>query len=204
MKNLKQWIIDNPIGVLFLGICPALAATVDVRTGLIMGVSIIAVMLLVGIVTALLKSVMTSWISRLFVNLFVGLSVQMLVHALFPTLYGSVGVYFGILAVSFCGIGASETAMKKSFGATVKYAVLGGASATVALFVASLIREVLGKGSFAGIEIGFMSDFTIPLLQSAPGAFLAVAIVVAIMQAISGSDGVKAEKLLLGVFSEEE
>ena len=44
-----------------------------------------------------------------------------------------------------------------------------------------IIREVLGEGSFAGMEIPFLADYTIPVLTMAPGGFIIYSIVAAVI-----------------------
>ncbi len=182
-KNTKV----NPAAMLFLSACPALAATADVRTGLLMGASILAVMLLAGLVVSLLKNVLTSRVSRLFVCMLFALCAQMLLRALDPSLINPVAAAFGALAVSFCAFGAAEKAAEAAPGEAVKYALCGGVSVIVLMFVISVIREVLGKGSFAGMEIAFLGKYTVPMLAAAPGAFLAAGIVLAIAQKVCGN-----------------
>ena len=50
-------------------------------------------------------------------------------------------------------------------------------------------REVLGVGSFAGIEIPFLVNYKIPLLAQAPGGFLVYGILIAIMNKLTEKKG---------------
>ena len=52
------------------------------------------------------------------------------------------------------------------------------------LVVTAALREVLGSASFAGVEIGFMKNYTIPMLAQIPGGLLMVGLVAAALQAI--------------------
>ena len=51
----------------------------------------------------------------------------------------------------------------------------------LALVAMSTIREVFGAGSFFGMEIPFVKDFTIPILTSAPGGFFVFGLLIAIV-----------------------
>ena len=64
-----------------------------------------------------------------------------------------------------------------------------GCGFIVALFLMALIREVLGAGSFMGMEIGFMQMFRIPVLAQAPGAFLVYGILIAVMNKLTEKKG---------------
>ena len=66
-----------------------------------------------------------------------------------------------------------------------------GAGFTLALLVMSTIREVLGAGTWAGIEIPFLVNFKIPILTMAPGGFLVYGILIAVVNAATKGKGVK-------------
>ena len=201
---MKQWIEKNTLTLLFLGACPALAASKSVCTGLTMACAMVVTMLLTGVIISLLKSVMTSWISRLAISTLIALGVQMVIHAFCPAGYADLGTYFGVLSVSLMSAVIGEKAVKTSFGKTVGLAVCGGISLAVLIFVASALREIFGAATFAGLEIGFLKDYTIPFLQnSAAGAFVVVAIVAAIAQAIAKSEGIRAAQVIEEEFKEE-
>jgi electron transport complex protein RnfE len=51
------------------------------------------------------------------------------------------------------------------------------------------VREVLGAGSFAGLEIPFLVDYKLPILQAAPGGFLVFGILIAIVNKIGPKKG---------------
>ena len=59
----------------------------------------------------------------------------------------------------------------------------------VALFAIATIREVLGAGSFAGIEISFMQSYKIPVLTQAPGGFLVYGLIIAVMNKLTEKRG---------------
>ena len=48
----------------------------------------------------------------------------------------------------------------------------------------SAVREVLGSGSFAGIDLPFFASYNVPLLTKASGGFLVFAIALAVVAAI--------------------
>ena len=54
----------------------------------------------------------------------------------------------------------------------------------IALVAMATLREVFGAGSFFGIEIPFIKDYTIPILTSAPGGFFVFGLLIAIVNKI--------------------
>ena len=59
----------------------------------------------------------------------------------------------------------------------------------VALVLMATVREVLGAGSFAGYEIGFLQDYKISILTGAPGGFLVYGILIGIMNKLTEKKG---------------
>ena len=55
-NKLCAAIAQNPVMVLFLGVCPALGATTDVLCALVLGVAALAVMVLASLAASLLKN----------------------------------------------------------------------------------------------------------------------------------------------------
>jgi electron transport complex protein RnfE len=64
-----------------------------------------------------------------------------------------------------------------------------GVGFLVALLLMATVREVLGQGSFAGIEIGFMQYLKIPVLTQAPGGFLVYGILIGVMNKLTEKKG---------------
>ena len=56
-----------------------------------------------------------------------------------------------------------------------------GEQISIALLAMAIIREVFGAGSFAGIEIPFLTDYTIDILVKAPGGMLVYGLLIAVV-----------------------
>jgi len=82
-----------------------------------------------------------------------------------------------------------------------------GVGFLIALLAMATIREVLGAGTFAGIEIPFLVgeytnaagelisySYTIPMLTQAPGGFLVFGILIAIVNKIGPKKGAEKRK----------
>ena len=189
-------ILKNPLMVLFLGACPAMAATATLWGGFGMGLAVLAVMLLSNLVIALLKKVMPQQalipvcvvVSAGFVS-----AVQMLMNAFMPDVYEMLGVYVAVVAVNLVVFSQAEDASKASVGSAVLGAVVTGLCFTAILVVMGAVRELLGSAAIAGKEIAFLVEYRIPLLSTAPGGYLVASIMAAVLSKVStpccGSEG---------------
>jgi electron transport complex protein RnfE len=72
---------------------------------------------------------------------------------------------------------------------TVVYSALDGIGMglgfTLSLTIMSVIREVFGAGSFAGISIPFMQDYKIEFLTKAPGGLLVYGLMIALIYTVT-------------------
>lgn len=189
-------ILQNPLMVLFLGACPAMAATASVWGALGMGVAVLIVMLLSSLVIAALKKITPAQalipvcviVSAGFVS-----AVQMLMQAFLPDVYQLLGVYVAVVAVNLVVFSQGEAASKGSIGSAVLGAVVTGLCFTAILLVMGAVRELLGSASIAGKQIAFLAEYRIPLLAKAPGGFLVASIMAAVLSKLStpccGSEG---------------
>lgn len=181
-------ILKNPLMVLFLGACPAMAATASVWGAFGMGIAVLAVMLLSSLVIAVLKKVMPSEalipvcviVSAGFVS-----AVQMLMNAFLPDVYQMLGVYVAVVAVNLVVFNQAEEASKGNIGSTVVGAVVTGLCFTAIMLVMGAVRELLGSASIAGKQVAFLAEYRIPLLSKAPGGYLVASIMAAVLSKLS-------------------
>ena len=95
------------------------------------------------------------------------------------------GVHLAALAVSAVPYRETiEVAEVSGMKKTVISALITGLFFTLIMVACALIREVLGNGSFFGLEIGFLANYKISALAGAFGGYLVLAIVLAIIRAI--------------------
>ena len=168
MKNdVRAAIAKNPVLVLFLGACPAMAASTSVISALGMGAAVLIVMLLSNMLIYALRNAIPKS-ARLSANILiitaVVSAVQMLMNALLPNVYQMLGVYLAVVAVDLMVYGSAEDAVERSFVKSVVNSLLTGLGFAAAMFVMSAVREILGGGSFAGHGIAFFKTYNIPAL----------------------------------------
>ncbi len=187
MNEKKNVILENPVLVLFLGACPAMAQTANVNAALGMGVAVLLVLLLSTMLISALRRIIPErakipayvLITAGFVSI-----VQLLMNAFLPTVYQMLGVYLAVIAVDLAVFANGEKAAQRSFGASVLAGVITGLYFIVALLCMAVVREVFGSGSFAGFSIPFLSDHCIPLLTKAPGGFLVFSFLLAVINVL--------------------
>ncbi len=186
---LKGLIKENPVLVLVLGTCPTLAVTTSVSSAIGMGAAATAVLLCSNIVISALRNIIPDKVRiPCYIVLIAGFvtMVQMLVKAFAPALDESLGIYLPLIVVNCIILGRAEMFANKNKVIDSAIDALGmGAGFTLALFMMSSIREILGNGSWMGFEIPILSDNSISIMTMAPGGFLVFGILIAVVNKIS-------------------
>lgn len=179
----KGLLEENPIFILALSLCPALAVTTTVINGLTMGLTVTFVITSNNVVVSLIRN---------FVNPKVRVPVyitsiativtvaQLVLQAYFPLLYKAMGIYLALVVVFAIILARAEVFASKN--GVVKSFCDGfgmGCGFTAAMLVIAAIREITGSGTFLGHPL-FGSDFN-PMLMMIlpPGAFILIGYLVA-------------------------
>ena len=182
--KLLEAIGANPVLVLLLGACPAMALTTDVRAALAIGLAALVVMVLSSIVIAALAKLIPQGarlaacvlVTAAFVS-----AVEMLMNAYLPGVYSMMGIYLAVCAVNLLLFGAAENAAEAGFGKALVNALVTGLVFTAVILVVAAIRELFGYGSFAGNEIAFLKTHAVVTLTQPTGGFLVFAFVAAVV-----------------------
>ena len=176
---------ENPVFVLVLGMCPTLATTTSVTNAIGMGLSTTAILTLSNLFISLLRNVipdrmrMPSYI--VVIASFVTI-VDFLMEGFTPAMYASLGVYIPLIVVNCIIMGRAEAYAGKNAPIPAIFDGLGmGLGFTLALIAISAIREFFGAGTLAGIKVTPASFEPISIFVLAPGAFLVLAFLVALM-----------------------
>ncbi|WP_423362920.1 electron transport complex subunit RsxE [Mycoplasma sp. P36-A1] len=181
---------ENPVFVLFLGMCPSLGVTTTVVNALGMGVGVLAVLLLSNIIISLVRNIVPDEIRiPVFIVIIATLVtiLQMFMQAYTPSLYDSMKVFIPLIVVNCIILGRAEAfASQNGPGKSALDALGMGLGFTLALFVIAFCRELLGTGAIAGIQI-FPADFAIGAFTTAVGAFLTLGTLAGITMIYSNS-----------------
>lgn len=185
----KGLLRENPVFVLILGTCPTLATTTTVDGALGMGLATMAVLICSNIVISALRKFIPDTVRiPCYIVVIAGFVtiVQMIIQAFLPDLYETLGVYLALITVNCIILGRAEMfAGKNSIGKSALDGIGMGLGFTIALLAMSTVREVLGAGTFAGIEIPFMIDHKIEILTKAPGGLMVYGILIAVVNKIT-------------------
>ncbi|MBN2739249.1 MAG: electron transport complex subunit E [Spirochaetales bacterium] len=164
---------ENPLFIIVLGLCPALAVSTEVINALGMGAGVIFVLLGSNISVSLLKNFIPEKVRIpayiVIIASFVSI-VEMVMKAYTPDLYKNLGIFVSLIVVNCVILGRAEAfASKNNLPRSVLDALGMGIGFTLGLLIISLIREVLGAGSitlFPIKAIGFNGKIMIPWISS--------------------------------------
>lgn len=178
---------ENPSFILMLGMCPTLAVTTSAMNGLGMGLSSLVVLAISNVVISLLRKVIPDEVRLpayiVIVASFVTV-VELLMEAYMQSLYSALGIYIPLIVVNCIILGRAEAFASKNPPMLSLFDGLGmGLGFTIALVIIGSIREILGAGSIFGVALPGNFE-PIAFFVRAPGAFLVLAVLVAIMNAV--------------------
>ena len=202
MKKTNYWKLlitgllkENPVFVLILGTCPTLAMSNSVTSAVGMGLAATAVLICSNAVISLLRKVIPDAVRiPCYIVVIAGFVtlVEMFIHAYLPELYKSLGVFLALITVNCIILGRAEMfAGKNTVGKSILDGIGMGLGFTLALFLMAVVREVLGAGTFAGIEIPFMIDHKIEILVKAPGGLMVYGLLIAFVNVITKGKAIK-------------
>ncbi len=175
----KGIIKENPIFIILLGLCPALAVSNQVVNALGMGAGVIFVLLGSNIFVSLLKNFIPAKVRIpsyiVIIASFVTI-VDLTMQAYLPSLSDNLGVFVQLIVVNCIILGRAEAfASKNSLNKSILDALGMGIGFTLGLTVIALVREVLGAGTITLFPIGnFNGVIALPLLSESPVRILAL------------------------------
>ncbi len=190
LENLTKGIIkENPVLVLLLGTCPALAISTQASSAIGMGLAATAVLLCSNVaISALRKTIPDTVRIPAYIVLIAGFVtlVQMLIRAFSPALNEALGIYLPLIVVNCIILGRAEMfANKNTVVASALDAIGMGLGFTLALFVMASIREIFGNGTFFGMPIPLLDENNISILTLAPGGFFVFGCMIALVNKVS-------------------
>lgn len=180
---------ENPTFVLMLGMCPTLAVTTAAMNGLGMGLSTTLVLVFSNLLISAFRKVIPDGVRMpAFIVIVASLvtMVEFLMKAYTPDLATQLGVYIPLIVVNCIILGRAESyASKNSIAPSIFDGIGMGLGFTFGLTCIGIIREILGAGQIFGVQVLSLEWFTpITIFVMAPGAFLVLAFLVAIMNIV--------------------
>lgn len=178
---------SNPVFVLLLGMCATLGTTSSAYNGLMMGIATAAVLVCSNMVISSIKNLVPDKVRIpvfiVVIATFVTV-LQLVVNAWLPALNESLGIFIPLIVVNCILLGRAEAyASKNGVLASVCDGLGSGLGFIFALTLLGGARELLGTGKLFGLTI-YPEDYGMLLFVLAPGAFIALGYLIAIVNKI--------------------
>ncbi|MFC1521243.1 NADH:ubiquinone reductase (Na(+)-transporting) subunit D [Elusimicrobiota bacterium] len=186
---------NNPISFQTLGICSALAVTVQLKTAGVMCLALTFVLVMSNVIISLMRSFIPSKV-RIIVELSVIASLVIIadqvLKAYMYDISKQLSIFVGLIITNCIVLGRAEAFALANPPWRSFLDGLGNALGySAVLLVVALFREVLGSGKFFGMQVvpqflynaGYVD---MGLMVLAPGAFILLGLLIWAQRAISG------------------
>lgn len=201
----------NPLFVMVLGTCPAIAVTQTIEQALGMSVLFIFVLFCSSVLVSALRKLIPDEVRTpafiVIIATFVTL-VEIMTKTFLPELYSSLGTFISLIVVNCIVLGRAEAfASKNGIVDSMLDALGNGLGYAWAIIAIAAIREIFGVGYITfgnifdflpAVKIPVLggypgSDFSlaIPYFAQSPGGFLVLGIALAIIAAITNAKAAK-------------
>lgn len=153
----KGIVIENPVLVIVLGMCPTLAVTTSAINGLAMGAAATAVLIGSNVVISLIRKFVPDEVRIpifiVVIATFVTI-IQLVMNAYFFELYKVLGLFIPLIVVNCIILGRAEAfASKNNVFLSMLDGIGMGIGFTLTLFVLGSLRELLGNGTILGLNV---------------------------------------------------
>ncbi len=178
---------ENPVFVLLLGMCPTLGVTSSAMNGLGMGLATTFVLVMSNAVISLVKNFIPNKVRIpcfiVIIASFVTI-VDLVMAAYFPELHARLGIFIPLIVVNCIVLARAEAfASHHSILPSIIDGLGMGLGFALAVTILGAVRELLGNGSIFGIK--FISGDGILVFVLAPGAFIVLGYLIAIVNKIN-------------------
>ncbi len=190
MKVLVNGIFkENPTLRLVLGTCPTLAVTTSAINGIGMGLATTVVLVGSNVVISLLRKLIPDKVRiPAFITIIAGFVtiVQLLMKAYLPALDKALGIYIPLIVVNCIILARAEMfACRNGVFASALDGVGMGIGFTLALFAMGTVRELLGNGTWLGINVTAKLWDPAIIMILPPGGFMAFGLLIAVFNRFS-------------------
>lgn len=172
-----------------LGLCPTLAVTGKVSSALGLGCGVIFVLMVSNTLISIFKNQIPGKIRvPVFIVIIASavIIVELMMEAYFYTLFEVLGIWIPLIVVNCLILGRGEAfARKNPVHLSVADGLGMGLGFTISLTVLASLREIIGSGTWFGLSLLPASYIGFELLQSPPGAFICLGLLLALINLIS-------------------
>lgn len=173
----------NPVFVLLLGLCPTLGVTNSAINGMAMGLATLVVLSCSNVIISAIKNLIPAKVripAYIIVIATLVTIVQMVMQGYLPDLYKVLGLFLPLIVVNCIILGRAESfASKNGVFSSLLDGIGNGLGFTLALTVLGAIREILGNGSFFGLQLTPPEFQPALIFILAPGAFITIGFIIA-------------------------
>ena len=190
---------ENPVLRLVIGTCPTLAVTTMAFNGVGMGLAATAVLICSNALISLLRNIIPDKIHiPVYITIiaaFVSI-LQMLVKAFVPALDSALGIFLPLIVVNCIILGRAESfAGKNPVLPSIIDGIGMGLGFTIALTIMGSIREIIGAGTWFGMQIIPKAIDPMLILILAPGGFFVFGMLMACANKLAEKKGKAPAKL---------
>ncbi len=179
---------ENPVFIMLLGLCPALAVSNTAMNSLAMGLASTFVLLGSSLLISLLRNLIPKQVRIASYIIIIATFVTVVdyaIEAFSLELYNQLGAFIQLIVVNCMILGRCESyAAKNKVGKTMVNAVGMGVGFTLALFMVGAVREILGFGTFFGIDLFGASFQAWAVFILPPGGFIVLSLLLLTFAAI--------------------
>ncbi len=187
---------NNPISVQILGICSTLAVTAQMKTALVMALSLTLVTAFSSLAVSMLRTMIPRnirIIAELTVIATLVILADQILKAFFYEISKQLSVFVGLIITNCIVMGRSETyALGNPPWASFLDGLGNGLGYGFVLVTVSFIRELLGAGKIFGIKVipavVYAAGYeNMGLMLLAPGAFIVIGLLVWLQKSLSNA-----------------
>lgn len=188
LKEFSKGIFgENPIFVIVLGLCPALAVSVSLENALGMGIAASFVLVCSNSIISGIRNIVPA---RIRIPCFIVviasfvIIVELLMAAFSPQLAKQLGIFVPLIVVNCIILGRAESfASRNKIIPSILDGLGMGLGFTLALSCVAIIRELLGSGKILGFAL-FKGYPPATIMILPPGALLTLGILIGLSNLI--------------------
>ncbi len=186
---LNGLIFENPTFTLMLGMCPTLAITTAGSNGIGMGLATTAVLVCSNLFISLLRNFIPEKVripSFIVVIASFVTMIDLFMKAFLPDLSASLGMYIPLIVVNCIIFARAESfAFKNTAVLSIADGLGMGLGFTFAITLLSVIREVIGNGTFFGVNVMPASYQPMAIMLQVPGGFVTLGLLLVAVNALT-------------------
>ena len=185
---LNGLIWENPTFSLMLGMCPTLAITTAGSNGVGMGLATTAVLVCSNLFISLLRNFIPEKVripSFIVVIASFVTMIDLFMKAYLPDLSASLGMYIPLIVVNCIIFARAESfAFKNTPVLSIADGLGMGLGFTFAITLLSVIREVIGNGTFFGATVMPAGYQPMAIMLQVPGGFVTLGLLLVAVNAL--------------------